>query len=239
MERYVRRIARRHFAAVRWTGAEPEHWNRALATLFVANHTNWWDGFLALLVTRALGLDTFVLMDAGQLARYPVFGRVGALPLRRGSAATAHADLVAAARVLRRGAGLWIFPQGDRRPAGAPLGTLRHGAAELARRAPAPLQLCPVALRYVFVGEQLPDAFVRVGTPWTVAPAERPRRRPLTAVIADRLAGTLGTLDAALAAEDFAGFAPLVSGRLSVNKRMDRVRHAAGLLDGPFEARNG
>jgi 1-acyl-sn-glycerol-3-phosphate acyltransferase len=239
MERYVRRIAGRHFAAVRWAGAEPAHWNRALPTLFVANHTNWWDGFLALLVTRALGLDTFVLMDAEQLARYPLFARVGALPIRRASPAEAYADLAAAARARRPGAGLWIFPQGERRPAGAPLGPLRRGAAELARRAPAMLQLCPVAFRYVFVGEQIPDAFARVGTPWTVSPAERPGRRPLTATIGSRLAETLGALDAALAAEDLAGFAPLVSGRLSVNKRMDRVRHAAGLLDGPFEARNG
>ena len=31
----------------------------------------------------------------------------------------------------------------------------------------------------------------------------------------------------------------LVRGRLSINKRMDRVRHATGLLGGPFEERNG
>jgi len=30
-----------------------------------------------------------------------------------------------------------------------------------------------------------------------------------------------------------------VTGKLSINKRMDRVRHSLGLLRGPFEARNG
>jgi hypothetical protein len=30
-----------------------------------------------------------------------------------------------------------------------------------------------------------------------------------------------------------------VAGRLSINKRMDRVRHAVGLLRGRFEPRNG
>jgi hypothetical protein len=31
----------------------------------------------------------------------------------------------------------------------------------------------------------------------------------------------------------------LVTGKLSVNKRMDRFRHAVGLLRGEFQARNG
>jgi hypothetical protein len=30
-----------------------------------------------------------------------------------------------------------------------------------------------------------------------------------------------------------------VQGRRSVNKRLDRVRHALGLLRGPFDERNG
>lgn len=46
-------------------------------------------------------------------------------------------------------------------------------------------------------------------------------------------------LDEMVAAERLTAFQPLAEGRLSVNKRLDRFRHALGLLRGPFEARNG
>jgi hypothetical protein len=42
-----------------------------------------------------------------------------------------------------------------------------------------------------------------------------------------------------LRTESLAAFRTVVAGRLSINKRMDRFRHALGLLRGPFEARNG
>ena len=87
-----------------------------MPTLFVANHTNWWDGFFAFLLGRELGLTFHILMDAAELARYRAFRWVGVLPLRRGELRGAYEDLAGAGACLRRGAGLWIFPQGERRP---------------------------------------------------------------------------------------------------------------------------
>ena len=40
----------------------PESWDRSVPTLLVANHTNWWDGFLAFRVSRSLRLTFQVLM---------------------------------------------------------------------------------------------------------------------------------------------------------------------------------
>jgi hypothetical protein len=54
-----------------------------------------------------------------------------------------------------------------------------------------------------------------------------------------RLRAEIAALDALVDAEQLDGFRPLAHGRLSVNKRLDRFRHATGLLRGPFEARNG
>jgi len=237
-ERYVRRLAARHFAGLHWqVQGGPARWDLALPTLFVANHSNWWDGFLAFLVSRRLGFRSHLLMDARQLARYRVFARVGALPLRRDRPRSAYADLQAAGRHLVPGAALWIFPQGERRPPGEPLRTER-GAAHLAL-ARAPVRICPVALRYAFVGEQLPEAFVMVGEEWVPPAAAGATRKTLMPAIAARLEATLAVLDQLVAAERLEGFEPLASGSLSINKRLDRVRHALGLLRGPFEARNG
>jgi hypothetical protein len=53
------------------------------------------------------------------------------------------------------------------------------------------------------------------------------------------LRATLERLDQLVAEEALDAFEPLAKGRLSVNKRLDRVRHAVGLLAGRFEPRNG
>ena len=223
------------------------HWRRPATghglsadrpTIFVANHTNWWDGFLAYLVGRALGTTFYVLMETEHLARYRFFLRVGALPLNRASAPRAYADLERARGVLAPGAGLWVFPQGGRRPAAVRPSLLEAGAAHLALTAPGPVQVCPVAFRYGYLGEQLPEAFVWVGESWRVDPGEQ-GRRALTEEIGRRLGATLDRLDAARDAEKLDEFELLVQGASSLNKRMDRIRHRLGWLDGPFEERNG
>jgi len=238
-ERYVRRLAGRHFAAVHLqpTGALSEL-TAAEPVLFVANHTNWWDGFLAYLVGRELGTTFHVLMETRHLARYRFFLQVGALPIDRSSAPRAYADLERARVVMRPGVGLWVFPQGARRPAGEPLTCLESGAAHLALTAPVPVRICPVAFRYGYVGEQRPEAFVRVGESWVVQPGGGDRRA-LTQKIGARMSAVLDALDADRELERLATFRPLVRGAPSLNKRLDRLRHRVGWLDGPFEERNG
>ncbi len=223
---------------MRWAEQAPAP-DHSLPIICVANHTNWWDGFIACLLTRRLGLEFRVLMEARNLARYWPFLHVGALPLDRGSARAAYADLERARPWLRAGTAMWLFPQGSRRPAAEPLADCERGTAQLVLGASGPVRICPVAFRYAFLGEQLPEAFALVGESWTVLPGARHLRRLLTRTIEDRLNATIAALDERIAGEQLSGFLPLVEGRLSVNKRMDRFRHAIGLLDGPFESRNG
>lgn len=236
--RYFRSLFRRHFASVRWSALdEPAGWDRSVPVLFVSNHTNWWDGFLSFILTQEFGLTCHVLMEAVNLDRYPAFKRIGTLPVRRHSRLGAWNDLHDAGRALRPGAALWIYPQGTRRPAGESVQRLERGAAHLAVRHTGPLRICPVAFRYPFMSEQLPEALALVGNSWLHD--GRQDRKALTERIAVALGDTVASLDARLSAEALAGFRLLVPGKLSVNKRMDRVRHSLGLLRGPFEARNG
>jgi hypothetical protein len=57
--------------------------------------------------------------------------------------------------------------------------------------------------------------------------------------VEQRLSATVQALDGLVDQERMTAFSPLAAGRLSVNKRLDRFRHAVGLLGGSFEARNG
>jgi 1-acyl-sn-glycerol-3-phosphate acyltransferase len=239
-ERYVRRQAARHFAGVHWRArGTPARWDPGIPTLLVANHSNWWDGFLAFLVGRSLGLRFHVLMEARHLARYRVFLRLGAIPLHRDHPRAAYADLTAAARLLTPGAGLWVFPQGERRPPDERPLHCERGAAQLALACSTPLRICPVAFRYAFLGEQRPEAFALVGEDWVRPTGGADTRRAVMAEIQAGLEATVDALDDLVAAERLDAFEPLAAGSLSVNKRLDRFRHAVGLLRGPFEARNG
>jgi len=114
-----------------------------------------------------------------------------------------------------------------------------RGAAHLALHAGRPIRVCPVAFRYAFVSEQLPEAFVMVGEEWVLDPREQAGREPLMRAMEARLASTVAGLDALVDTEQLDGFQPLAEGKPSVNKRLDRFRHAIGLLRGPFKARNG
>jgi len=254
----VRHLAASQFAAVHWGGAVPGSEfrgedlelgtrNRELeTTLFVANHTNWWDGFLACLTSARLRLHFHVLMEAQHLQRYWMFKWVGALPMRRDSAPGAYQDLERASLVLRRPTtGLWIFPQGSRRPPEEAIAGTERGAAQLVLGADRPVTVWPVGFRYRYLGEQIPEAFVWLGERVIMqsdaahGAGRARRRRECAAEIEGRLAQTIADLDRRLATEDLRDFTVLVPGRRSINKRLDRARHALGFLRGPFDDRNG
>lgn len=236
---YARRLARRHFAAVHWSAAEdPARWD-GTPIIAVANHSTWWDGPLAFVLTAALGREFRVAMVATHLARYPYFRRIGAIPLRRGTARERWRDLALVGESVVPGTMLWMFPQGARRPAGGPLGPLERGAAHLALTR-GPVRVVPVAIRLAHLSEQLPDAFLHLGASWLVGAPDLRDRRELTVELERALTATLASADHRIAGERLEAWRPLLeAGTLSVNKRIDRFVHRLGLLDGRVEPRNG
>ena len=107
-QRMVREMAR-DFARAELT-PNAARWDREVPTLFLGNHTTWWDGIVAWLLMVELGLEPHVLMEAVNLERYSAFKWIGTLPVRRDSLRGAYEDLQNALAYLRPGTGLWIFP---------------------------------------------------------------------------------------------------------------------------------
>ena len=187
---YVRRRVSRDLEGLWVSGLEPAR--RLLAqgpVLFAANHVAWWDPMLLVLLDEALASEGYALMDAGNLARLPFFGWLGALPLGRGEAA--RTDLAAAAAQLRGpGRALWIFPQGRQRPAHLrPLG-LKAGVMALAEQSGVPV--LPVSLQYAFREAERPAALVHFGE---ARPASAPARE-LLPWLEEALVSGLDTIDA-------------------------------------------
>lgn len=135
--------------------------------ILAMNHVAWWDSFVVVQIDRAMGSESYCLMDADNLEKLPFFGWIGAVPLRRSEPRAALADIKASARLLDRpGRVLWIFPQGTQRPAHLrPLG-LQRGVSILAGLSGAPV--LPVALTYAFREAPEPTIAVSIGAPCVV-----------------------------------------------------------------------
>jgi 1-acyl-sn-glycerol-3-phosphate acyltransferase len=126
------------------------HLRAALAeapVLLVSNHVSWWDAVLAVTLGHLhLDCDGYAMMDARNVRRLPFFARVGGFGVDRGDGDAAALEY-AAGLLDRPGRMVWVFPQGDERPATLrPLG-FRRGAAVVARAAPS-ARVVPLALRY-------------------------------------------------------------------------------------------
>lgn len=230
-----RRMGRTFFSVDAWG---LDHLRAALArgpVLLLPNHSNWWDGFVELLLEHRLDADLHVMMDATNLAASPFLRWLGAFDANLDSPGGAALALRRAQRLLS-GTGprarprlVVLYPQGRfSSPRARPL-EIRPGAEWLLRHAPL-AQAVPCARAWEFLGEDRPQAFLRFG------PALRGAD---TAGIRAALERELDTLLADLDARRTAGAERLLQGPLSINKRWER---RARLLPGgkarPFDPFN-
>lgn len=141
----------------------------AAPVLLVSNHTSWWDVMFAVYVVHRVlkGCDAFAMMDAANLRRLPFFARMGAFGVERAEAGQGLArDSIdyAAGLLAAPGRLVWVFPQGDERPARLrPLG-FRRGAAVVAHARPDAL-IVPLGFHYTLERTAKPCAYLSFGKP--------------------------------------------------------------------------
>ncbi len=208
---YVEWKLRRAFRGIWLDGALPDG-NDGL--LCYANHSSFWDGFVAHQLVRHADRDGYVVMEEQNLRRYRFFTRLGAMSIRRKDSQSALQTLRYARRVLQRPkAAVFLFPQGriEANPP-APL-RFERGVEVLARMSN--VRCVPIAFRCAFFEHEYPDVLIRVGEPH---PPE------LLAQMQSRLSGLVASLQAIDGVE---GLRPLVRGRRSVAQRWDAARGLA------------
>lgn len=194
--------------------------------LFYLNHGAWWDGYILYLISRAVlrgRFDVHLLMEEKQLRSYRFFSWSGAFSINRNNPEDVRRSQEYAANLLRGGRrprAIYVFPQGKIVPADRrPLVTY-PGVARIAALA-GDVNLCPVALRYEFLGQQWPHAFISMG----------PVHRATDLADVD---ATLAELTARLTAQcdalrdDVVGgrlerFQPLLRGRRGIDKSFDAL----------------
>jgi 1-acyl-sn-glycerol-3-phosphate acyltransferase len=220
---FARRALRSSFDHVWMQSAGPLPAAGQGPVIFYLTHTSWWDAYMLMVIHRlALGrpFDSYVMQEERQLRAYRFFTWCGAFSVNRHDPQDVERSLQYAANLLRgrRDRALYIFPQGkivpsDRRPLVAYPGVARIVALA------GEVTLCPVALRYEFLGQQWPHAFMRIG------PAHRPTDPADTeGTLAEITAGLTGASDA-LRDDVLAGrldrFTPLLRGPRGIDKTFD------------------
>lgn len=164
---YHRRILYKHFNAIHLSHYENlESINNNLPLIFYANHSNWWDGFIAYFISnRILKKDDYLLMDFEQMKKYSFFKYIGVFSVDKSNPADSLRSINYASNLIKNSNRcLWIFPQGnmqhqDYRPL-----IFYNGIINIAKKS-FPVQLIPVAFRYDFIMEQRPEVFIKIGKP--------------------------------------------------------------------------
>jgi chlorobactene lauroyltransferase len=234
----VRSSLRRMFVRVRLRVAGDDPRAAGMPLVAVANHPSWWDGYLALLLSRHFGLRRYLMMEAAQLRRYGFFAWAGCFGIERDDPRDVARALTYAASLLtnERPSLLWMFPQAsivpsDRRPV-----AVQGGAAHIVRRVAGtggPVEVLPVAWQLVFRGEQHPEVFIRTGA---ITRFDRGNSRDIAEVsahIQQTLTETMDALCDDLTNETLQEYRVILRGQRGVNDRFDALLHRHRLVPDP------
>lgn len=164
---YNTNLLRRRFHSFRIRGIEHLAGHGTDAPLLIyANHTSWWDGLAAFQVSRAAGLDAYVMMEERQLRRYFLFRKLGAFSVDREDPRSAYRSLKYAASLMKDdpGRALWMFPQGEIVASEKWPLEFYPGIVKLIELAGG-CRAAPLVLRYEFEGEFKPSIYARAGVP--------------------------------------------------------------------------
>ena len=216
---YIKRLIRRQFGRILF---QPSAIDTERATIYIANHHTWWDGFFAFALNELyLHQDLHLMMGAEQFERFRFFRRLGVFSVDQASRSDVAAAFRYSIRVLTetRSPSLWIFPAGEMLPYGADV-RYRDGFARIAHAASA-VQIVPVSFWTGLLDAQYPDVIMMLGTPF------EPGGRSSEDIFAEgslALGRLSHELHGKVLANDLAEFRMLLKGRASVSQRYARFK---------------
>ena len=109
----TRQTLRRTFGTLLVSGQENLEQLPPGGVLVVMNHPSWWDPLVGLQLTQLMdGRDHYSAMDADALERYPIFKRLGFLPVSQGDLRASRQLLRQAKRLISQGGAFWLTAQG-------------------------------------------------------------------------------------------------------------------------------
>lgn len=162
-------LKRRFYAAMVKGKENLELCDKRFATIFYANHTNWWDGIWGYyLVHMVIKHKRFRFMIE-EMNRFPLFQYIGCFPINKKSPQSAIKSLNYAVTTLDTpDTAFWLFPQGIIRPPHYRPEIFQSGLAFMADKAVKQfggINLVPVANSFMFLRQDRPEVISEIGKP--------------------------------------------------------------------------
>lgn len=221
---YHNRLLKKHFSGIHLRGFDNHaKLDPALPVILYANHSNWWDGFIAYYLTNRLWeKDDYLMMDIEQMKTYSFFKFVGVFSVDRNDPKSAIESINYAAGLLKdTGKYMWIFPQGVMKPQDNRPVEFYNGFIKIAEKLDG-VNLLPVAFRYEFLMEQRPEVFISLGTPDIIT---RSPSKDIRSSLQDKFSVLLDKLRDDVVAGRLTDFQTVFRGRSSRNKTVDKIRN--------------
>ncbi len=229
---FIRRAMRRRFFAVLTRGLKENlaRVDSACPLILAATHTNWWDGFVARLISqeiRKIKPDGILMQEQRHLRRYWFFRFMGVFGIDLEN--PAPGIRYALKRLSDPSVHLFMFPQGRLARDWEPL-ELRPGAELLTRRSGA--QVIPMVIRYEWLIESKPSIIVLFSQPIEAGQFSTEHLR-------DQMIALRHAADEDLRNLKLESFDELLPPRLSINRRFEQIMHwCRGKKPGNFEKLN-
>ena len=189
------------------------------------SHGGWWDAALAIAITNGrLHIESYGMMEEKQLKKYRFFTKVGMFSVHRSNARSAIKSLKYASELIKDSRKvLWMFPQGELihqeiRPIQTYTG-MANMVGMLGRA-----WCVPVAIRYDFLHEQQPEAWLSIGEPELMNVEAFPDKFSMTEHFRIRLTELMDEVRADVMQNRKTGYEVFLQGKTSVEKRWDAVR---------------
>jgi 1-acyl-sn-glycerol-3-phosphate acyltransferase len=225
----IKSALRNSFFRVNLRQAAPSPTPNSPPLLLFCNHSAWWDGHM----TMALNEERWrraghAMVEHKQLVRYPFFRAVGAFSIDRQNARSAIETLNYCVELMTSVPNVLVLiaPQGeilanDVRPL-----SFFNGVGRIVKEVAEKAGACaayPMALRYEFIGEQKPEAFISIGAPLLWHAGDAATAKEITAHMQSALTHALDCLREDVTAYRLNSFEVLLDGGWSINRWWDAL----------------
>lgn len=134
------------------------------ASVYIANHSNWWDGLLFFKLQQHLKKDVYVMMHEHNLRRFFFFQWLGAFSVNQKHPKAVLASLQYAVTLLQKNETVCLFPQGDEYPLEIRPLQFESGALYLVEKSKH-TPIVPIAFYYSWAGQRKPTIWIDMGNP--------------------------------------------------------------------------
>jgi chlorobactene lauroyltransferase len=205
---YNRNLLKRRFHSFRISGLEfLLNKDAHIPLLIYCNHSSWWDGLVAFQISYETGLRSFVMMEEKQLRKLFLFRRLGAFSVVREKPREAFRSIEYSAGLLKKNSAnsLWIFPQGEILPNDLRPLKIFKGLSKIVEKV-GKCATVSLSMRYEFLGEFMPEIFVKISQPEITSVVPEFDLKQLTEKFRFRLTENLESLKNDVINQNLAGY---------------------------------